>query len=423
MIAFATLRIPLKTVFFLLLGLSGFRSVQASNPKDLSIDLRSYGYQQWRESSGLRNSSELGLAATNNLVAVGLGNPCNKTHTDERDDHTNWEISLLVFDPTTGKMKSKGGPWTGDRPFELFSTSRGNFLLLLRHFNGTSGEIGETVFLLSPLGNELKKLFLAPSIVKSKQTWNTFLVSPGGSTALIGQVLEDGVHYKVLDTDTLEMKFEWMARAGTNAPRVLALSDQGLLGLAASKTPHVTSAPEGDTKLYLGKFDGAWTPFPASLEVSHTGYGRFWISNQLAFLSDDTIVGLRKTQDGAAASLAVLRTDGTTVLSPAIPQLGAHTSLTGPVNVSQDGRYFVVGCTHRPWLSHLMLDVWQMDDTFQNDELELLVWASSQPKPVARFNLGSDVAVSALHLALDDPPSIVFLSRSTLRVIRIHPLP
>lgn len=261
MIGLATLRIPLKALFFLVLGLSGVRDVEASNPKDLSVDLRNYGYQQWRESSGLWDSSELGLAAANNLVAVALGNPSNKTHTDVRDDHTNWEISLLVFDPTTGKLNSSGGPWAGDKFFELFSTSRGNFLLLLRHFNGTGGEMGETLSLLSPTGSELKKLFLAPSIVKSKQTWNSVWVSSSGRSALVGQVLEDGLHYKLLDADTLDIKFEWMAKAGTNAPRVLALSDQGLLGLAASKVSHVTSALHGGAKLYLGKFDGTWTPF------------------------------------------------------------------------------------------------------------------------------------------------------------------
>jgi hypothetical protein len=415
----------LKIAILLILGLSGVSCAGASGTPGWSVDLRKYGYQNWLNSRGIPNSSQLCLAAARGVIAVGVGNPVSKTPDGERSGGlpgANWEISLLLFDPNTGKLNSKRGPWMGDTPFELYSTPRGNLLLLLRHFHQATEQAGETLYLLSPTGEELKRLFLAPSIVNSKQTWNTLLVSPTGSSALVAQVLADGVHYKLLEADTLETKSEWTADAGSNAPRVLAISDKLWLGRGESKVPRTIGASDEDPKLFVGKFDGTWTPFPTSLEMGHAGYGRFWISNRLAFLSDDTIVGLIKNQDEATASLAVLRTDGTTVLSPTIPKLEANTSLTGPVSVSQDGRYFVVGCTHRPWLSHLMLDVWQLDDTFQNDELELLVWASSGPKPVAKFHPRSELEAGVFSLGFDDPQSLVLLGGGTLKVIRARPL-
>jgi hypothetical protein len=425
MVALITWRMSQGIVLLVVLGLTGVLHPLAAAPPGWSVDLKKYGYQEWLNSRGLANSSQLHLAAARSVVAVGLGNPTDKTRGDERTGalpDANWEISLLLFDPTTGKLNSKRGPWTGDMSFELYSTSQGNLLLLLKHFHQATAEVGETLYLLSPTGDELKQIFLAPSIVNSTQTWSTFLVSPTGSSVLVAQVLADGIRYKLLNADTLEMKSEWTSDASSTSPRVLAISDKGLLGHGASNLPHTTRPLGGDAKLYVGKFDGTWTPFTASLDASHTGYGRFWISNQLAFLSDDTIVGLSKKQDEANASLAVLRTDGTTVFSPTIPKLEPYTSLSGPVTVSQDGRYFAAGFTHRPWLSHLMLDVWKLDDAIMPEELEFLVWPSSGPIAAAKFKPGGYLNADAFSLGFDDPPSLVFLSRSTLRLIRVQPL-
>lgn len=425
MMGLATSRMSQKIVFLTILGFSGVLWVYASVPTGWSVDLRKYGYQEWRETTALANSSQLCLAAASSVVAVGVGNPPNKAQTDVRNSRppdANWEISLLLFDAATGKLNSKRGPWTGDMSFELYSTLRGNLLLLLKHFHEPVGEVGETLYLLSPTGEELKKISLAPSIVNSRQTWSTFLVSPTGSSALVAQVLADGGHYKLLDADTLETKSEWTADAGSNAPKVLAISDKELLGRDASKAPRTIGTVDEDPKLFVGKFDGTWTPFPTSLNVGHTGYGRFWISNQLAFLSNSTIVGLNKKREKAEASITVLSSDGATVFSPTIPKLEPNTVLSGPVNVSQDGRYFGVGFTHRPWLSHLMLDVWKLDDTIMPEELVIIVWASSGPIPVAKFKPRSDFDAGAFSLGFDDPPSLVFLDRGTLKVIRAQPL-
>src|SRR5271155_635605 len=166
---------PQKIVFFLVLGFCGVRCVRASGPPGWSVDLRKYGYTEWREAKALATSSQLRLAAATGVIAVAVGNPRGKTQTDERSGRpdANWEISLLLFDPATGKLNSQHGPWTGDMSFELYSTSQGNLLLLIQHFHQTIGEVGETLYLLSPTGDELKRIFLAPSIVNSRQTLST----------------------------------------------------------------------------------------------------------------------------------------------------------------------------------------------------------------------------------------------------------
>ncbi len=86
--------------------------------------------------------------------------------------------------------------------------------------------------LLSSSGEELKRLELAPSIRRSKPGSNEFLVSASGRTVLLGQVLEDGVHYRVLEPNTLDTKLEWMQAAGSHSPWIVAISDKEMLGTA-----------------------------------------------------------------------------------------------------------------------------------------------------------------------------------------------
>jgi hypothetical protein len=70
---------------------------------------------------------------------------------------------------------------------------------------------------------------LSPSIRLSKPDWNEFQISSSGRTVLLGQIREDGVHYRVLESDTRETKFEWTREAGSDSPWIVALSDKELL--------------------------------------------------------------------------------------------------------------------------------------------------------------------------------------------------
>src|SRR4029077_4643958 len=99
---------------------------------------------------------------------------------------------------------------------ELHPTGEGNLLLLLRHLHSEPENRGETLRLLSSSGEELKKIDLPESITASRRGWSEFLVSPGGHTVLLGQIREGNVHYRALEADTLETKFEWTRDAGSD---------------------------------------------------------------------------------------------------------------------------------------------------------------------------------------------------------------
>lgn len=202
---------------------------------------------------------------------------------------------------------------------------------------------------------------------------------------------------------------------------MLALSDKELLGLGKPESPQQKDTGNGPGQLFVRAYDGSWAPLPTSFALSSHAIWADPYPNQLAFLSEHTLVGVLSKPEKTHAPIAVVRTDGTTVFSPIIPKLEENTTLFGPVNVSQNGRYFSIGFQHRPWLSHLMLDVWKMDMAFQPDELTLLVWESSQPVSVAQVRLGSVYDVRGLSFVLDDPPSIALLGRSTLKIIPIRP--
>ena len=415
---FSPLRRTQKIAFLLVLELFAASGMHAAKTRGWSVDLRMHGYQEWRNSSGLLNASEVSLAATNNVIAVAIGNPTDVRQTDPRGGGTyaNWKITLLVFDPATGKLQSKHGPWSGDAFFELYCTSNGNLLLLVRHYRGEIAEIGEELYLLSPAGVELKKLFFAGSSIASKPNWNKVIVSSSGRTLLVGQVLQDGTHYRLLDADRLDTRFEWTDSAGSNSPSVVAISDTELLGVIRSKSQPNTGVNDAGTKAYVRTFDGPWNPLPFSLDVRLHRLRPGANPNHLAILSNDTIVAINPLPFGKPPILA-LRANGEAVFTPQIPTLAANTSLSGPIHTTQDGRYFGAEFAHRPWLSHLMLDVWKMDMAFQDDESLLLVWEFSQALPVAQVNLGNHV--DELFLVHSDPLMVALQSGSTLKVIPV----
>ncbi|HZV59072.1 MAG TPA: hypothetical protein VFF42_01935 [Candidatus Eremiobacteraceae bacterium] len=115
----------------------------------------------------------------------------------------------------------------------------------------------------------------------------------------------------------------------------------------------------------------------------------------------------------------MLQTEGTILSQPIIPKLPDRTNLSGAVAVSTGGRYVAVGFKHQPWMSHLLADVMTMDITFWDDDLIFLVREASNPEPVAKIPLGTDVR--ALSFSPDDPPTLAFVTGSTLRVLRIQP--
>jgi len=409
-----TTRLP-RAILALALQLWATLCFGASGHKGWSLDLKDYGYKEWRDSKGPFQESRSALVVSGGVVGVALANPSSNSQPDVPRDHANWDVSLLFFDAATGKLNAKAGPWPADRFFDLFPASQGNFLLLLRHFNQGLKESSETLLLLSPKGDELKELALG-------KTSNRVLVSPSGHTILIQQTIGDGVHCQLLNADTFVVQSECADERAPDSPAIVALSDKEFLGSLRRKDSQTAKAPEKGSEIYVRPFAGAWSALPVSLNTAQRGFPLGLNFSQLAFLSDDTLVGIDANRETSEAQVVALRADGAAMSTPAIPKLEANTVLAGPVRVSQDGRYFAIGFSHRPWLSHLMLDVWKLDDTFSPDELVLVVWASGVPTAVAKFNMGTDFHAREFSFALDDPPSLVFLGRSTVKAIPIQRL-
>jgi hypothetical protein len=417
-----TSRITELALLSLAISLAATPLSATAGQKNWSVDLSRYNLNAGHENASRNHKPTILVATTNGVVAVAWGTLAHAAEPGVPDNWWSkpWEVNLLLFDANDGKLKAKSGPWSSDSSFELYPTAHGNFLLFLRHFHDAKQNPGETLYLLSSSGEELKKMDLLPSIRGSKPGWSEFLVSPSGGTLLLGQILEDGVHYRLLESDTLQTKFEWTREAGSDSPGIVALSDKELLGFRNPENQDKPRRAASKRDVYVRSFDGPWRPLHATLDVSsHGGIGQGLHPTQLAFLSDSVVVGVNAKRKELEGSIAVLQSEGTVLSPPVIPNLPDRTSLTGPVAVSAGGRYFAVGFQHQPWISHLLVDVMTMDITFWSDDTLFLVWEASHPEPVARIPMGTDVR--ALSLAPDDPPTFAFVNGSTLKVVRFRP--
>jgi len=206
------------------------------------------------------------------------------------------------------------------------------------------------------------------------------MVSSGGHTVLLGQILKGNVHYRVLETDTLETKFEWTREEGSDSPRIIALSDKELLGFRDIRSGEKPIGLNTEREAFVRPLGGSWHPLNTTLDVSNRGLmSQGFHPTQLAFLSDTVLVGVHRKTSERDGSIVELESDGTVLSRPLISKLQDRTTLSGPVAVSAGGHYFAVGFEHQPWLSHLLLDVMTMDITFWPDDS--LFWSG---RPLAR---------------------------------------
>jgi hypothetical protein len=414
----------LRIALALAVSLSGALAGAADGNRGWSADLSAYGMKAAYGEAGQKQFPIVSVAATNGVVAAALGIPLQSAERAEQSNRrgTFYTLTLLLFDANSGKFLTKRGPWSSASSFELYATAQGNFLVLLRDFEGARQNSGDTLFVLSPSGEELRKLDLPPSVIHARTSWNEFLVSSTGRSVLVGQILDETVHYRILQSDTLETKLEWTEEAGSHSPRIIALSDKELLGFRNPENREKRLPANAERDLYVRPFDGAWQRLPGSFDVSHHGrLGQGLNPSQLSFLSDHVLVGVNATRKEREGSIVLLQSGGTIVSPPVIPKLPERTSLTGPVAVSAEGHYFAAGFQHQPWISHLLVDVMTLDITFWNDDFVFLLWEASSPEPVARIPLGSDVR--AASFSPDDPPTLAYLSGATLKVVRFEPKP
>jgi hypothetical protein len=214
-------------------------------------------------------------------------------------------------------------------------------------------------------------------------------------------------HYKILDADTLETKSE--GTDGEGSPAFVGISETGALGFGAGK--HFALKDGQD--FFVRVFGEPWREFPAQVDVSF----HLTVSLQLenfTFLNNDAILLLNKDKERPEPPLRVVHIDGTTASLPSIPRLPENTWLDGPVMACDQGRYFVAGFKHRPWLSHLMLDVMTMDMAFTDDQGVLVVWRASDLVPVASISTG--VRAEMISCSPNGPMRIAWLNGKKLEV-------
>jgi len=402
--------------------LSGMPVHSAAGERNWTVDLHDYMVRKSNSTAGRSYQPSISLAATNRVIGVALGIPDAPVTEGEWAAiySGQWKVTLLLFDTNSGKLLKKLGPWIGGPSFELHPTAQGTFLLLLRHMQKETENPGESLYLLSSSGEELKKIELPESTMTSRRGWSEFMVSSGGHTVLLGQILKGNVHYRVLETDTLETKFEWTREEGSDSPRIIALSDKELLGFRDIRSGEKPIGLNTEREAFVRPLGGSWHPLNTTLDVSNRGLmSQGFHPTQLAFLSDTVLVGVHRKTSERDGSIVELESDGTVLSRPLISKLQDRTTLSGPVAVSAGGHYFAVGFEHQPWLSHLLLDVMTMDITFWPDDSLFLVWEASSPEPVAKISLGTEVR--AVSFALDDPPTLAYITGSKLQILRIHP--
>ena len=398
------------TILVLTLSLSGVLPSEASNHRRWSVDLHEYGY--YRKEAGVRYSypSETRVAATKEVIVVAIGNMAPAVQVDERHNMKKSliELSLLFFDASNGKLRAKRGPWSSDSSFELSPTSRGNFLLHLRHHHGSNAEHGESLCLLSPSGEEIKRRDLAPITNDQKSGSYYVLHSPSRGTSLLKWFDGDVFHYQVFDANTLETQVEWTESKGS--PSVIALSDKELLGFRQPRESDERTSTKRKMELFVRTLDGAWRSLPVNLEVSHSGAGfgmdrgDIFAPDHTMFLSGHLLAGLVSGEESGPV-LKVVQTDGTIVFSGKIEDAGA-------MAVVPDGRYFGL-----VYASQSAFDRWLggwIDMQVWPYMAYLSVWRVSNPAQAAKLSLGRNVGDYCFS---SDGSQFAYVDGGSLKVI------
>jgi len=223
-----------------------------------TVELKADGLRKFRH--GLVNDpgSEASVACTDQVVAVvfDAGVARDKDHVPSKSAPSGWRIVGLFFDRSSGAVLARRS-WTEDTHTELFATADGNFLLHLRHFTGflSDGPWASVLLLLSPKGDELKRIELRVNGDSKHQWWET-QAAPSGKSVLLTHVQDDQREYHLLDADTLHERNSWKAIEGHKS-RIASISDnevlridQGIASIGAPGQPgHQTSLPAGASSL------------------------------------------------------------------------------------------------------------------------------------------------------------------------------
>ena len=231
----------------------------------------------------------------------------------------------------------------------------------------------------------------------------------------MGESGSDGLHCKVLGTETLEERFSWVEPRDSHSPRVIAISDEEMLGAreVAQSGTRGTTKPEQAS--WLRTYDGEWREFELSNEGKRkVGEGQILASS---FGFTGTHQFFTSTNDPEQPIL-IVQSNGTIFSSPVFPKASHSVQFPVSVSISYDRRYFAVMGTREPWGTHLMLHILKLDDTFWSDDTFVYVWETAHPEPVAKINLWpgkTDITVLG-----GDYPANAAVHESTFRFERIE---
>jgi len=396
-------------MLLLLTILPGLNLLADEKPKVIwSVDLRSSGVDEaiWKVAYG---GVTAGIAANTKTVAVALR--CPSTPLGKGLDRGPWEVRLLVFDARSGKLLARRGPWTDIGRFTLRSTASGNYLLQLDPAQKWDERTKETLLLLSPDGEELKRLELKYAQEKSTFFPPAVFKSQSGRTLLVDSESNNGRQYQVLETDTLETRMHWTDPAEGTSLFSVAISDEEILTSVDAWTEFGYTPFQNAHKFFLrelGEAKSNSTSF--GLATNEKVENAF---RPTTFLNNQELVG-QVCGDPNCWKLAAVRTDGSVGFQYKIPKSLGFNVRYGAITPTKDGRHFAMELFHESDLSRWWgssVDMWSFGVKFL-----VYVWDAKAESPIARLTFGEHlhgycfVEGETPVLAVLDGPNLKLLS-------------
>ena len=316
------------------------------------------------------------IAASSTVVAVGVDRSCEPSSskgTLSPIERPHW-LMIFFFEAINGKLLEIREPQLASFDFNLYATAEGHFLIHLRNVSYRGAKQEESLILLSADGKTLRSLELQPAEGdRHPRDWKTF-ISPSRKTLLATQAISGAVHYKVIATDTLAMRSEWVSPDPTE-PITLSVSDKEILGLRRPKEPDkFTALRQENPEVLIRPFDGEWRSLlPPSSEHLHPSH--------YAFISNDTIAALeagKGESNEQFVRLRVLQANGHDDASKLIKKSSWNNLGTGnEIATSADE---TVSATEVYSTSRF----WEKLDVYPT-HAELYVWRNKDPTPILKL--------------------------------------
>jgi hypothetical protein len=364
-----------------------------------SEDLSRYGY------STEHPYSDTAVAASNDNVAVVLNISQDRNSSPSLPRHfldSDWKLSVLIFNAEDGNLRAICGPWFGGILFNLWSTSNGNFLLY-QEPSASKPESSGRVLLLSPACEGLKKIDL-PAL--GKQGSPEFFTSPTQRTFLIEEQSGRNAQFEVRNANILSTRFKF--GIDVEDPRVVAVSDEGLLGVKSVRPGPSTRAP---TRFFYFDFHTQkWSEIPgpdapdSPESFTFVSNGNFLEAAPTGSLGAWAATGIR---------ISIRGIDGTVAFATVISHANTNIASDSPFAVSLTGKYFGVVLS-----SYSVASFWRFFDMSPGHD-EVYIWSKLSEKPPVHMRVRSGSLQQQLAFAPDDS---WFTLRSG-RILMVRPLP